>query len=893
MVEISLEKWSQKTLQEIYKVLRSNKEGLSSKEADNRLRNFGRNEVKGRNPLIIYIERIFNLLKGPMTLILLISGIVALLIGAYADAVIIFITYAINIIISFLQEDKVSKAFEKLKRHHTSFSSVKRDGVIKKIPTEELVPGDIIIFNTGEKIPADARLITEGELSADESLLTGEWAPVRKNKVTLANEVEPSDQINILWKGTNIVNGSGEGIVIETGKGTFVGKIEASLSKGGAPTPLQNQVRSLAKMIMILVIVSSLIIAVIGYLKSYPLSEILLTSISIAIAGIPSGLAAAMTIVLAVGIGSILKKNGLVRNLFAAETLGAVTWILTDKTGTLTEGKMRLDELITFSGREKVDDNMTQEGRTIIEAAFLTTDGLIRKIRGKKEYIGTLIGKSIAKAADSLDFVKERPVNFQKVLKSFQFTSQKSYTSSIISLPNGINRYFIIGASEKILDKISYVRKNGKDISISISEKEKIKKILNAETENGNVVITIASSNVDNNFDFENKSDSEVDEKYTSNNLTFIGFLSFNDPIRKDIKESINFIKTANVKVAMVTGDSSNTALHVAKESGLSTDPNPKVIEGSQFKTMTDEQIWTETETVRIFSRMNPSQKLRLLNILIKKDEYVAMTGDGVNDAPALYQASIGIAVSSGTDTAKESSDLILLKDSFKTITNTIIEGRRIITNLKKILVYLISTSFSEVVLIGGALILSLPLPLTPAQILWANIVEEAFVSFAYAFEKGDPDAHKKNPRRKENRNILSADVKKTIFAIAISTGFFLLVLYLLLSTFTNATIEEIRTIVFVAISIDSILFALSLKRLNKSVFKINLFDNLYLIFAMIISISLLVVALLFEPLREILSISKIPTWGYLIFPISLLFHITIIEVIKLYFFKKGYSTRV
>ncbi len=868
-------------------MLHSSEGGLSTAEAERRLLSYGANMFRHERRFT-RIRRLFSQLKNPVVSILLISAVILYLINYTLDAYVVFAALIINLVVALLQEEKVSRAFELLRDARQSYAQVLRDGRKVELPAERLVPGDIVLFDAGNQVPADIRILEEHNLQINESALTGEWVPVHKQAITLVNRRDFADQANMVWKGTTIITGTGRGIVVHTGAQTAIGSIVTGLHAEGTKTPLYLQIQQMAQWIMILVMIAVLGIVAIGLLQGIPLVEIVITSIAIAIAGIPSGLPAAITVVLVIGMQAVLRHNGLVRNMLAAETLGSTTWILTDKTGTLTNGIMTLSEIITADTRERVDDRtISPLGRSIVLGAYLATDGKRLHREESEEADTVLTGSSIEQALVTAceDVCTVSPTRDRRIFYT-PFESSKRCSSSIVREQGGGLRYYAVGAPEHILAESTMVQQNGRTVTLTTMQREKLKQALVAETEKGRRVIAVGSAQVA--ADMTDETDEHAYYQQVSESVhavSFVAFLSLEDGIRADVSESVDYIRRAHVALTMVTGDNKYTALYVAKQCGIVADgDSEEVLLGDDIRGFSDTALFAKAQTVRVFARMLPDQKSHLLRVLLTNGEVVAMTGDGVNDAPALHHASIGIAVASGTDVAKESSDLILLKDSFSTITASIIEGRKIIQNLKKIVIYLFSTSFSEAILVAGGLLMSAALPITPVQILWANIVEEAFIAFAFAFERGD---NVRYMRREKGDSIIGRDVQTGIIVLAMFTGAFLLVIYGLLSSFTSLTQEQLQTVMFIAVSVDSIFLAFSLRQLGKSVFTTNPFSNRWLTVAVAVSIVILILAFMVPPLTQALSLVPLPVWVYWIIPVSALFHVVIIEIVKAVFLRR------
>ena len=876
---------------EVFETLRSSKKGLSEEEVQRRLSRYGENVMR-RKKRFVWLGRVVAQIKNPIVSILLVSSIVLYLIDHAVDAHIILVVLLINVTISFFQEGKVSRAFEMLRRVDRFHALVMRDGRKIEVSANNLVPGDIVFLRAGSQVPADIRLLRENNLQINESVLTGEWAPVNKRSIALAGRKALAEQVNMAWKGTTVVTGDGCGIVVSTGERTVVGGIAKDLYESEAKTPLQQQIQKLAQWIMAFVLVSAAFIVVIGVVQGTPFADVLITGIAIAIAGIPSGLPAAITVVLVLGMQLVLRNGGLMRNMLATETLGATTWILADKTGTLTNGTMVLSEILFVDDRESVSEaTISSFGRGIVFNAYLATDGqrLYREDGdGSVVFSGSAIEQSLVQACEEV--CVESPTRDRRIAY-VPFTSSKKYSCAVMQEQGGDYYYHIVAAPEILISKAERVRTKHGVVLLTDEHRSRLEDLFAAEAGKGRRVIAIGASKiaVDNSI-----SEDDRDEYFRNiaeredHEMTFLALLSLEDTVRADVPETIRRIRGAHVRLTMVTGDNQHTALHIAKRSGIIVgDDSHEVLTGEDVDALSDEAVFDRARFVRVFARMAPDQKSRLLRVLLSKKEVVAMTGDGVNDAPSLYRASIGIAVASGTDVAKEASDLVLLKNSFSAIVASIIEGRKIIKNLKKILIYLLSTSFSEAVLVAGGLLATAVLPITPVQILWANVVEESFISFAFAFEKGESKMDRFNPRNERLRNIISGDVKWAIISIALLTGLFLFGVYMYFSHFTGLSHQQIQTVMFLTVSIDSIFIAFSLKCLDKSIFSTNLFDNRWLLFSVGVSICVLALAFVIPPLATIISVVPVPLWIFWIVPVSAFFHITVVEIIKWVLFRR------
>ena len=845
-----------------------NKDGLSSARAEELLEKNGFNVLEVHREKTIF-SRIIAQSLSPMSLILIIAALFTFLIGEYIDGTIITITFVINVVIAIFQEGKASKAFEALNSTQARVADVVRDSKHKIISADELVVGDIVYLKNGINVPADILLLESEDLLVNESVLTGEWMPVKKS-------IKKEQQV--LYSGTLIVNGSGYGVVKATGVHTQIADIGLELTKTKEITPLQKNISKLARFITGMVVIILIFVIILGVAVGRELYDVVFTAIAIAIAAIPSGLPAVVTVVLALGMNQILKKGGLIRNLLAAETLGATTLIITDKTGTLTTGKMTTKSIILPNGEEKSIINKKND-KTIddyIRFIFMSTNGLLfdNESDNNSRHGGSPVEQSIAEVAFKYGYSR----NKNKRLNYLPFSSERRFSAALLNEKiKNENIISITGAPETLIDNANYYVIEGKTHKMTSKSRLQMHEAVSRVALEGKRILGLAQ-----NFTKKDSFKDIGDADAVLKNSSILCFFIFEDPVRADVRSSIKFIHNAKVEVLVATGDNPNTALSIAHQAGIIKSKNVEYAEGSDVDKLSDIEVLALARKVKIFARMLPNQKLRLLQILQKDGEIVGMTGDGVNDAPSLRHASIGIALGSGTEIAKEASDLILVKNSFSTITFAIIEGRKIITNLKKIIIFLLSTSFSELFLIVGALFLGLPLPLYPAQILWANIVGEGFIGFAFAFEKNENGIEKLNPHRKENRQILTPAVYKAIFSMAIASGIFFLILFLLLTHFSNLPEEQIRTVIFIIISMDTIFYSISLKNLHAPIWKINPFDNAYLTFTIIISLLLLSLTIFIPFLREtVFNMGYPPSWILYGVAIAGVFHIFVIEMVK------------
>ena len=789
MITNSLEIWYSLKKEELEKRFKSNLEkGLTLRKVSNNSKKYGFNIINKKKK-ITFISKVFSHIKSPLNLILIIAGIVALVLSSFLDATVVFLAVFINLTVGIFQEDKADKAFENLNKAQEKTATVIREGLQKIIPIQNLTKGDLVVLNAGVYVPADIRLIQSKNLQVNEAILTGEWIDVEKNsKIIKKENLSISDQKNMLWMGTSVSAGYGLGLVTAIGNETELGKISQNLTNYERVTPMKRKMDRLIRFLTITVLFATVLIFFLGIFKGESYVDMFLVAIAVAIAVIPEGLPIATTAVLAVGMKQILKKGGLVKNLLASETLGNVSIILTDKTGTITEAKMKLADLITINKNDKNE---------ALKMAVIGSDAFVEKDENEKLVVqGRPIEKAIITKGLEKGISQEELETENARLDLLLFSSKNGYSASLNKSSEKENILYINGRPDILLEKSTYIFENGKKRKITKKEKTHFKKIL---TEKTNLGLRLTGQA------YKKVSWDKINKEITKD-LVFVGLIVFEDPIRKDVKESLLITKRLGVRTIMVTGDNQGTARKIAEEVGICKKGDP-VLTGSEVEKMNDDELEKALRKINVFARMNPNQKLRVSRELKRMGEIIAMTGDGINDAPALRNADVGMAVESGTEVAKESADLVLLDNSFSVIVFAVEEGRRIIDNLKKITAYLLSTSFSEVFVVAGALLFGLPLPVLASQILWINIVEEGFMNFAFVFEPGEKDLMERDPRSQRTRNILTGPLKQMILIVSFVTGVFLLALFWFLNQF-NLSIEEIRTIMFVALSIDSIFFA-------------------------------------------------------------------------------------
>ncbi len=880
--------WHTRKITNIAKALNSTiEQGLNNGQIKHIQNKFGKNTIQQAEVFTIYKSIIQHLLS-PLSLILIFAFIITLVLTEYTDAAVIITALLINIIIGTLQEGKSAKIFEALTKNTNTKATVMRDGVKKVIESSELVPGDIVYLEGGHKVPADIRLISVNNLNINESALTGEWIATTKSTQTLIDESLPaSAQSNMAFMGTVVSEGFGHGIVVATGKDAQFGNLaQGILNNTYSKTPLSKSIEKLAHIIVAVISIAIAIIFIMGILRGGTIADILLLSVAVAVAAMPSGLPAAVTVTLAIAMESIMKKGGLVKNLLAAETLGTATVILTDKTGTLTNGVMELVGVHSITDMQgSLPADAQADDFDILKMAVLASDAFIEGIddNGLPKVHGRPLEKAIVEGSLKAGLRQDELFKSGNEREEFlQFEASRRYGVSL-NRKGSQHTFYITGSPEHILSHATHYHKGGEKVPLTDEVRAQFKAVQDTLSSEGKRFTAVAYKDSS-----EGVIPNEVQNPEEGESLGFVfgGLLSFSDSVRADVPEAITTAKKAGIQVIMVTGDHGETAKAVASEIGLNAS---NIILGSDFANLADEALILAVNNGNIFARMLPEQKLRLATVLKEHGEVVAMTGDGVNDAPALIAANIGIAQGSGTDVAKEASDMILTTGSFSIIITAIREGRRALSNLRKIISYLLSTSASEIVLIGGSLFVGLPTPLLAGQILWANIVGEGFMSFPFAFEKAEKDIMNKKPMKHNNAGaLLEGGLNSLILFISIFTGIALLVLYWVLNIM-GISIDELRTIIFVALSFNIILMAFSFKNLHKPLWQTNIFSNVYLLGGLAISIALLALSLTWTPLMSLLSLVPLTPANVLLLLLLGFANIMVVEIAK-YFFTRTRS---
>ncbi len=866
--------------------------GLTEREVKFRLQKFGKN-IFYQSDNSWFFKSLYSQIKSPLVFILIMAGLVTFAVGEFTDSVVIFIAVAINIIIGLFEEGKASKAFSKLRDSQAKTATVIREGKKMVIDATELVLGDVIKIQAGEQIPADARLLEQKGLEVNEAVLTGEWIPVYKDTKKCPEETIVNERKSMIWMGTLVTEGWGMAVIVATGLNTEVGKIAGLLEGEESPlTPFQKSVKKLARTLGFVIMGILVGLFMLGIYRDHNPFEMFRVAVAVAVAAIPEGLPAAVSFALAMGMDRILSKGGLVKNIGAVETLGSITAILTDKTGTITQSLMRVSGVVTYSRLFEDKNKISKKDARIFDPkddrltplkfAVLATDAFIENPDdGFSDWVvrGSPLEKSLVMACAEAGIYQHKLSKLMPRLDYMPFDSERRFGASLNDIEGGRKTLFVIGSPDYILENSQSVLKSGKISAFSAPDKKIMENEIEKYAIQGSRVVGVAFKETD--WDMIPR---ETDHRFGE--LVFSGFISFHDPLRPDIDKAVEAARQAGILTVMITGDHEKTAEKTAEEAGIAG-AGAKVLSGKSIDEADDEKMKELARGTKIFARILPHQKLKIVKAFQANGETVAMVGDGINDAPAVKRAEVGVSVGSGTEVTKEAADIVLLNDSFSILISAVEEGRRALVNLRKIVLYLLSTGFSEIILLCSALAAGLPLPVLPAQILWANIVEEGFMNFAFAFEPSDKSNMKRKPSFFAGGGIFEKETGRLLFLVSFTTSMFLVALFVLLNNVFGYEIEKTRSIIFAAISVDSVFFAFSIKNLSKSIFSINIFSNIYLVVSVLISLVFLCGALFFRPLMDLLSVVSLNFYELLLVALIGVLNVAVIEFGKYYFIRR------
>lgn len=845
--------WHTKNIKETAKELRTNiKTGLSEEDVKIRQEEFGKNKIEEGKKVSLLVKFLAQFKDFMIIILILAAGISALVsyfegTGDYFDSVIIIAIVIFNGIIGLIQENRAEKSIEALKKMSAPIAKVRRNGKVFTVNGEDIVPGDIVILETGCYVPADIRLINTYNLKIEEASLTGETEAVEKDEnILFENEkVALGDRINMAFASTAVVNGHAEGIVTNIGMGTEVGKIANMIIKNEAPTtPIQKKLEEVGKVLGIACIAICALIFLIGIIKKISAVEMFMTSVGLAVAAIPEGLPAIVTIILSIAVTKMAKRNAIIRKLPAVETLGSSKVICSDKTGTLTENNMKVVEIIGDKSK-------------VLEYGALCCNCEV--VEGK--VAGEPTEVAIVKEA-----IKENKNKVLPRIYEIPFDSNRKLMTVVNELENGKYRIITKGAPEILLNICENYEENNNINKISDRFLSNIKSKNEKMAQNALRVLGVAYLDVD-------IMPKEITSDFIERGLTFIGLIGMIDPPRKGVKEAVLACRRAGIKTVMITGDHITTAKAIAKDLEI-LKGRELAITGEELDKIPDSKLEKEIMSYSVFARVTPEHKVRIVKAFQQTGAVVAMTGDGVNDAPALKKSNIGIAMGlKGTDVAKNAADMILNDDNFVTIVSAVKQGRNIFDNIKKAIHFLIATNIGEIVTIFVGLLLGVKSPLLAIQLLWVNLVTDSLPAIALGLEPPEKDIMNRPPR----------DAKKSIFADGlmgkiVSEGF-MIGMFTILAFFIGNKyygIEVARTMAFISLGMLELIHSFNVKS-EESIFKVGILENKYLIGAFLLG-TVLQLAIVFIPtlaelfkLTELNSIQWLITLGISVAPIVII----------------------
>jgi len=870
--------WHSLSVEEIFKKLDINEIGLSSVEAKKRLEKFGPNEIpekKNKSLFLIFLKQFHSVL----IYILLAAAAISFFLDHLIDTYVILAVVFLNAVIGFVQEFRAEKAIEALKKMIVAQAKVFRDGELMQLPIRDLVLGDIVFLEEGDKIPADARLLEVKNFRTVESSLTGESSPINKNIKILSEKTSLADCQNMVWLGTFVAGGQAKAVVVATGAQTAIGQVVESL-KAIKKTKGHFEKRSdvLAKQMGVIAIVGALITFLVGFfIRGFEFFEIFLFTIASLVSGIPEGLPAILVVVLAVGAYRMAKRKAIIRNLPATETLGVATAIATDKTGTLTQNTMNVEKIILFGEEEinvsglgwRPEGNFFQGKKKIYPlektsllkllriAALCNNSRLIKEKKDQNKYsiIGDPTEASLLVLAEKAGWRQGKILETEKRIDDLPFNPELKYRASLAALVEeaGDKEIYVIGAPENILEKSYQLIYQGSLEAMTDNHKKEITNQIKGLAVNGMRVLGLAYKKI--------KSETKNLTEDLVNQLIFVGVVGIKDPPRPNVKEAILRARGAGIRVIMKTGDHQDTALAIAQEIGLieENDQEKKeklVLTEQDLLKMSETEFEEAVKEVSVFARLTPNMKLKIVGVLQKQGHIVAMTGDGVNDAPALKKADIGISMGVvGTDVARESSSIVLADDNFASIINAVEEGRTVFTNTRQASSFLVTTNFAENLTIIVTLLFGFPLPLLPTQILWLNLVTDTFAGIGLAFEPTKKNILEEPPR-KSNENILSQEIIPFVLIMVVTMA---ILTFFIFKFYLKIDLDLARTGAFAIMAFTQIFNLFNMRSSKKSVFSIGFFKNKIVNIGFFISFFLTILVLYLPLLQSVFRFISLP----------------------------------
>lgn len=849
-----MKEYYQKNYEEVIQELNTNKNGLNKIEVDKRLKQYGKNELPTKK-IDSFFKILVRQLKDPIVCILVITVIFSFMIGETIDAWTIMFIILVDLLMGTYQERKACQNAQSLTKMIQVYAKVLRDGNEHEIKASELVVGDIVLLEPGNKISADLRIIESQNLQVDESILTGESLNVEKNNLVINNKVGLSETKNMVYAGTSVITGRGKAVVVKTGIDTEIGKIADKVTNTTeTKSPLTLRMEKFSKQIGLLIIILAIIITIILFFNGYAGNEIFLSVIALSVSAMPEGLPLALTMALTIASNRMAKQNVIVKKLNSAESLGSCTIIASDKTGTLTVNEQTAKKIVL------PDDSIYDiEGTGYQENGTIITNGHSLSPATDLAFLGTINNEAYydsdinAYCGDSIDVAflvlgKKLAIqtNTTKILDDIPYESEKKY-SAVFYQKEGCTHCTIKGSLEKVLEFSTSMQVGNEVENIDVEK-------LNRQNENlasmGYRVIAIA----DGVFEGQNFDEEEI------NNLTIMGLVAFIDPVREEVKASINECKKAGIKVVMITGDHPLTALAIAKELSLasSLDEVTTGTEVLEFLQKGEKEFDDFVKTKKVFTRVTPMDKLEIVKSYERQQEFVAVTGDGVNDAPAIKTANLGIAMGSGTDVAKETASMIIIDDNFKSIVAGIKEGRTAYSNIRKISYMLLSCGLAEVLFFVLSVIFKLPMPLVAIQLLWLNLVTDGLQDFALSFEKAEFNLMNEKPR-KTDESLFDRSLLKEVIVAGLTIGVLVFGLWYYLVDVVNMEIYMARSYVMVLMVFMQNIHVLNCRSEKNSIFKCSFKSNPLVIFSIVSSVLLQIVVMEVPVLSSFLKVHTVP----------------------------------
>lgn len=882
--------WHALPVDETFELLEATPEGLSEAQVAQRLEEFGKNQLPAREPPTVF-EVILHQFASPLIYILLAAGAVALLLQDYKDAVFIFLVVLLNAAIGTFQEWRAEQSAHSLQSLLKTKATVRRDGKRREVSADDIVPGDIISLESGDRVPADLRLFQEKNLSVDESFLTGESIATDKSVEALEDDSAVSERINMAYAGSTVASGRGTGIVVATGTATEVGKIAKYIAQeaGGKP-PLLIRTERFARQIAVIVLTVAIVMGAVLVLQGAHLQEVFFIVIAMAVSAIPEGLPVALTVVLSIASARMAKRNVIVRKLTAVESLGSCTCIASDKTGTLTVNQQTVKLVVlpdgqrieitgqgyNADGEAVFDDDAVANGRgkdslaQIVEATVLSNEATLTRDDEKWEHQGDAMDVALLALSHKSGLEPEAIRAGHEIVAEIPFESDQRYNASAYRR-DGVIEVAVKGAMESVLPFCETMQENGE---VQPLDAERIRHQVEEMAEAGYRVLVVATGRVD-----ELPAPESFDEKQFPP-LTLLGMVGFIDPLRQETKAAVHEAMNAGVRVVMITGDHPTTALSIARELEIAG-PSDQAVTGQELARLREEDPEEFGEVIRkaaVFARVSPQQKLQIVDALIEAGEYVAVTGDGVNDAPALRKANIGVAMGSGTDVAKDTALMIAADDNFASIVSGIEEGRFAYANVRKVTLLLIATGAAELLLLGLAILFQYPIPLLAVQILWLNLVTNGIQDVALAFEAGEKKVMELPPRR-PSEGLFNRSMIEQVVVAGLTMGLvcFAFWMYLMANGWDES---EARNLLLTLLVTMQFYHVLNCRSEYQSAFKIPLRNNRVLAFGMLAALIIHILALHVPLLQDILRTQPLSlnTWLML-----LVFASPIMIVMELY----------